>query len=53
VLLSDRVLVLAPRPTTVAHEVLVDLPRPRDVEMITSAPFGRVEAELLQALGSR
>jgi ABC-type nitrate/sulfonate/bicarbonate transport system ATPase subunit len=55
VFLSDRVLVLAPRPTHVQREVVVDLPRPRTVEMITSARFAAVEEELLDALrvGSR
>ena len=50
VFLSDRVVVLAPRPTHVQQEVLVDLPRPRTVEMITSARFAAVEEELLAAL---
>ncbi|GAA1278093.1 ABC transporter ATP-binding protein [Pseudonocardia aurantiaca] len=50
VFLSDRVVVLAPRPTYVQQEVLVDLPRPRTVEMITSARFAAVEEELLAAL---
>ncbi|OLT11677.1 ABC transporter [Pseudonocardia sp. CNS-139] len=50
VFLSDRVVVLAPRPTSVVREVAVDLPRPRTVEMITSARFAAVEEELLAAL---
>jgi ABC-type nitrate/sulfonate/bicarbonate transport system ATPase subunit len=55
VFLSDRVLVLAPRPTHVQREVAVDLPRPRTVEMITSPRFAAVEEKLLAALrgGSR
>jgi ABC-type nitrate/sulfonate/bicarbonate transport system ATPase subunit len=50
VFLSDRVVVLAPRPTRVRREVAVDLPRPRIVEMITSPRFVAVEEELLTAL---
>jgi ABC-type nitrate/sulfonate/bicarbonate transport system ATPase subunit len=48
--LSDRVVVLGPRPTRVAREVVVDLPRPRRVELITSVRFAEIEAELLAAL---
>jgi ABC-type nitrate/sulfonate/bicarbonate transport system, ATPase component len=50
VFLSDRVVVLAPRPTHVLREVAVDLPRPRVVDMITSARFAAIERELLTAL---
>jgi ABC-type nitrate/sulfonate/bicarbonate transport system ATPase subunit len=50
VFLSDRVVVLAPRPTSVQREVAVDLPRPRAVDMITSARFAAAEEELLTAL---
>ncbi|WP_232666136.1 ABC transporter ATP-binding protein [Pseudonocardia sp. TRM90224] len=51
--LSDRVVVLAPRPTSVHREIAVDLPRPRDLDMITSARFAELEAELLDALRRR
>jgi ABC-type nitrate/sulfonate/bicarbonate transport system ATPase subunit len=50
VFLSDRVLVLGPRPTRVHHEVAVGLPQPRDVEMLGSARFAAVERELFTAL---
>ncbi len=50
VFLSDRVVVLGPRPTRVVREVVVDLPRPRQVELITSARFADLESELLAAL---
>jgi putative hydroxymethylpyrimidine transport system ATP-binding protein len=50
VFLSDRVVVLGPRPTRVRREVVVDLPRPRRVELITSARFAELEGELLAAL---
>jgi ABC-type nitrate/sulfonate/bicarbonate transport system ATPase subunit len=48
--LSDRVIVLGPRPTRVLRDVAVDLPRPRQVELITSTRFTEIESELLTAL---
>jgi ABC-type nitrate/sulfonate/bicarbonate transport system ATPase subunit len=55
VFLSDRVLVLGPRPTHVRREVNVDLPRPRVIGLITSPQFAAIEEELLTVLrnGSR
>jgi ABC-type nitrate/sulfonate/bicarbonate transport system ATPase subunit len=50
VFLSDRVLVLGPRPTSVRRDVVVGLPRPRRIEMITTPSFAAVEEELLRAL---
>jgi ABC-type nitrate/sulfonate/bicarbonate transport system ATPase subunit len=47
VFLADRVLVLGPRPTSVRHEVVVDLPHPRDVAMITLPRFAALEGEVL------
>jgi putative hydroxymethylpyrimidine transport system ATP-binding protein len=50
VLLADRVVVLAPRPTSVLREVPVDLPRPRDLGVLTHPGFVAAEAELLAGL---
>jgi putative hydroxymethylpyrimidine transport system ATP-binding protein len=50
VLLADRVVVLAPRPTSVRRVVTVELPRPRDVSVLTDPRFAAAEAELLGAL---
>jgi len=50
VFLSDQVVVLAARPTRVRRKVPVDLPRPRQVDLIASVEFGALEAELLAAL---
>jgi ABC-type nitrate/sulfonate/bicarbonate transport system ATPase subunit len=50
VLLADRVVVLAPRPTRVRRVVAVDLPRPRDLSVLTDPRFAALEAELLGAL---
>ncbi|GAA2883009.1 ABC transporter ATP-binding protein [Pseudonocardia halophobica] len=50
VFLSDRVLVLSPRPAHVAREVRIDLPRPREVGVLTDPAFAAAEAELLDTL---
>ena len=50
-LLSDRVVVLTKRPARVALELPVDLPRPRTMEVETTADFSRLKARLLDALG--
>jgi len=51
VYLGDRVLVLSERPGHVAAEIDVNLPRPRRHNMVADPTFGKLEAELLQALG--
>jgi ABC-type nitrate/sulfonate/bicarbonate transport system ATPase subunit len=48
--LADRVLVLAPRPTRVAAEIAVDLPRPRPVGILATPAFAHLRARLLDAL---
>jgi NitT/TauT family transport system ATP-binding protein len=40
VILSDVVYVMKPRPGRIAEEVVIDLPRPRKLEMITTPKFG-------------
>ncbi|MGW1737764.1 ABC transporter ATP-binding protein [Nocardia sp. NPDC001965] len=50
VYLSDRVIVLSARPATVRREVRVDLPRPRELGMITAPEFVVAEQELLEVL---
>ena len=50
VLLADRVVVLAPRPTSVRRVVTVDLPRPRALAVLTDPAFVAAEAQLLGAL---
>ncbi len=42
VFVSDRVLVMTPRPGRIAGEVVVDLPRPRRLDMMATAAFGRL-----------
>ncbi|HET6259686.1 MAG TPA: ABC transporter ATP-binding protein, partial [Pseudonocardia sp.] len=53
VFLSDRVVVLGPRPARVGREVIVDLPRPRELGMITTPRFAALEEELLGVLRDR
>jgi NitT/TauT family transport system ATP-binding protein len=46
VLLSDRVAVMSARPGRIVADVTIDLPRPRDGDVRTSAAFHAFEAEL-------
>lgn len=41
VLLSDRVLVMSPRPGTISKELIIDLPRPRSSESLTHKNFSK------------
>ncbi|MEW5957897.1 MAG: ABC transporter ATP-binding protein [Chloroflexota bacterium] len=49
--LSDRVIVLSPRPGQVVLDLGVDLPRPRSLETLWSPRFGQLKARLLSTLG--
>ena len=51
VFLADRVIVLTPRPGTVAHEEPITLPRPRRRTMVTQRGFVGHKAAILDALG--
>ena len=50
-LLSDRVLVMTPRPGRICLDLPVDLPRPRFNEMRYTAEFGEMARTLKQAIG--
>lgn len=50
VMLSDRVVVLGPRPASVREIVEVDLPRPRGVDQLASPAFGELERRILEVL---
>ena len=39
VLLGDRVLVMSPRPGTIAESCTIDLPRPRDLDVMADPIF--------------
>jgi NitT/TauT family transport system ATP-binding protein len=50
VFLADRIAVLTNRPATVKRVIDVDLPRPRDVKMLSSRRFGEIHGEILESL---
>lgn len=52
VLLSDRVVVLSPRPGSVVLNLPVGLPRPRQLDMAYTEKFGEIAAEVRGAIGS-
>jgi len=48
--LSDRVLVMSPRPGRVVDDLPIDLPRPRTLETLTSPEFTAFKATILHQL---
>jgi NitT/TauT family transport system ATP-binding protein len=50
VYVSDRVLVMTNRPGRIKKEVVVDLPRPRRYEMLSSPQFGELYGEVLDSI---
>ena len=50
VFLSDRVLVMSARPATIAFETVIELPRPRTIEMQESGEFNRYVGILRHAI---
>ncbi|WP_159500164.1 ABC transporter ATP-binding protein [Microbacterium sp. 18062] len=50
VLLSDRVIVMAPRPGRVVADISIDLPRPRLHERMTDPAFGDLVLRIREAL---
>ena len=50
IFLGDRVLVMTARPGSVKLEQIVDLPRPRKPEIVTSPEFVRLKRTLLDAI---
>jgi len=51
VILSDRILVMKPRPGRIVEDVKIDLPRPRNLEMINTTEFGQIVAHIRGLLG--
>lgn len=51
VILSDRILVMKPRPGRIVEEITIDLPRPRQLEMINTPRFGEIVAHIRDLLG--
>lgn len=50
VYLADRVIALSSRPGRVTRQVVIDLPRPRNLLMVGRPEFGRHVADLLETL---
>ena len=50
VYLSDRVIVLSARPASVRLDVVVDLPRPRELSVMTTPEFSHIEEMLIEVL---
>lgn len=46
IFLSDRVVIMSPRPGSVAAEIEIDLPRPRSFDIRESAEFSRYSGEI-------
>lgn len=51
VILSDRILVMKPRPGRIVEEIIVDLPRPRALEMVNTPRFGQIVGHIRDLLG--
>ena len=45
--LSDRIYVLTERPARIKEEVVINLPKPRTRELVTSAEFNRIKKNIL------
>jgi NitT/TauT family transport system ATP-binding protein len=51
VFMSDRVLIMSPRPGTIIADVPIDLPRPRTDETLVSPQFADLTAAIRETLG--
>jgi NitT/TauT family transport system ATP-binding protein len=52
VFLSDRVIVMSPRPGRVAADIAIDLPRPRKLSMRETGSFGRYVSQIREKFQS-
>ena len=50
IFLADKLLMMTNKPTKVKKAIDVDLPRPRDWKMATSARYREIKAEALELL---
>ena len=51
VFLADRVIVLSERPGRIVAQIGVDLPRPRDADLLGTAAFGQLTAQVRAMIG--
>jgi ABC-type nitrate/sulfonate/bicarbonate transport system ATPase subunit len=52
IFLSDRVVVLSPRPGRIRETFTVALPRPRGVDLLTAPDFVEIKRQILQLVYS-
>jgi NitT/TauT family transport system ATP-binding protein len=52
VYLADRVMVMGPRPGRIVGEVMVDLPRPRTLDMSETVAFSRLAGDVRRRLNA-
>jgi NitT/TauT family transport system ATP-binding protein len=52
VFLADRVLIMSRRPGRIVAQVIVDLPRPRDLKVMGTARFGELTQQVRESIGS-
>lgn len=50
IFLSDRIYILSERPAVIKEEIIVDLPRPRNKDIITSSKFNEIKKHILDIL---
>ena len=50
IFLADRLFILSAKPTSVRRVIDVDLPRPRDFRLLTSAHYGELKQQALESL---
>jgi NitT/TauT family transport system ATP-binding protein len=51
--LSDVVLVMSPRPGRILDTIVIDLPRPRDLDVIGSAAFGQIRNRIWHLIAEK
>jgi NitT/TauT family transport system ATP-binding protein len=50
IFLADRLFIFSAKPTSVRRVIDVDLPRPRDFRLLTSAHYGELKQQALESL---
>ncbi len=50
ILLSDRIYIITDRPASIKEEIIVDIPRPRKSELITSTKFNEIKKYIMEVI---
>lgn len=53
IVLADRVCVMSPAPGRIAHDITIELERPRALRMVSAATFTDYKTRILDLLGFR